>query len=464
MYMTALHQQAMTLVYRQVLDKLLDSFSPSQRAALRFLTQRLLIAAGGYHRVGGMKLLLAYGGGKESTHTLTLLRAAQLNLAAGAGGSTFKLRVATACHPDLTSAALGNIQRCFEVLVLQDDPRVELLMVDGPNVGPFIARKPISAATTQLHRQSLLLRGHLAGWRVLSSFRSHCYLGLAQLYRQTIVWNGGVDAVIVSDSREEQRDFIRWGMRRAYKERLAAGKRGRWRDAGLLDVYEQLGRLYHQRLHARNRHHGPKLGQAARVRFISLHDLQASDAIDYWRLLVNTLGLNFTRPILSFSESGYAHPSLLMHLHGLHCEYVLGRTYDQGVGRCMRLVAALMDQKCMPRRLIREAAPARHEPSRRVALRQAASVHALKSFGLSEAQLVCLLFAPIVGQGDGLERFLHDCYPSMLLALPLLHRALQGREAPPQITHWLVEVTGLQLSALQRVYRTSLAAGMYGHG
>lgn len=463
MYMTALHQQAMTLVYRQVLDKLLASFSPSQRAALRFLTQRLLMAAGGYHRIGALKLLLAYGGGKESTHALTLLRAAQLHLAAGAG-ATFKLRVATARHPDLTPAALANIQRCFEVLVLQGDPRVELLMIDGHDVGPFNARTPVSAGTAYQHRQSLLLRGHLAGWQGLSSFRTHCYLTLAQLYRRAIVWDGGVDAVIVSDSRQEQRDFIRWGMRRAYEERLAAGKRGRWRDAGLLEVYEQLGRLYHQRLHARNRHHGPKLGQAARVRFISLHDLQASDTTDYWRLLASTLGLNVAQPLLSFSESGCAHPSLLMHLHGLRCEYLLGRSYDHGLGRCMQLAVALMDHKGMPRRLVRPATADRHEAAGRAALRRAARTHALKAFGLSEAQLVCLLFAPIVGQGARLESFLRHCYPSMLLALPFLHGALQGREAPSRITQWLVEVTGLQLPALQRVYRTSLAAGMYRHG
>jgi hypothetical protein len=463
MYMTALHQQAMTLVYRQVLNKLLASFSPSQRAAVRFLTQRLLMAAGGYHRVGRLKLLLAYGGGKESTHALTLLRAAQLNLAAGAG-TTFKLRVATALHPDLTPAALSNIQRCFEVLVLQGDPRVELLMVDGHFVGPFNARQPVSAATTHQYRQSLLLRSHLAGWHVLASFRTHCYLSLAQLYRQAIVWDGGVDAVIVSDSRQEQRDFIRWGMRRAYQERLAAGKRGRWRDAGLLEVYEQLGRLYHQRLHARNRHHGPKLGPAARVRFISLHDLYAGDATDYWQVLANTLGLNFAQPLFSFSESGCAHPSLLMHLHALRCQYLLGRNYDHGLGRCMRLAAAVMEHKGMPRRLIRQATAARHEASGRAALRQAANTHAQQAFGLSEAQLVCLLFAPVVGQGARLESFLNHCYPSMRLALPLLHRALQGREAPSQITQWLVEITGLELPALQRVYRTSLAAGVYGHG
>lgn len=463
MYMTALHEQAMTLVYRQALNKLLASFTQSQYAAMRFLIQRLLMAAGGYHRVGALKLLLAYGGGKESTQTLALLRAAQLSLAAGAG-TTFKLRVATACHPDLTKTALSNIQRCFEVLVLQDDPRVELLMVDGQSVVPFNARRPVSAATTHLQRQALVLRSHLAGWQVVSSFRTHCYLGLAQLYRQAIVWDGGVDAVIVGDSRQEQRDFIRWGMRRARKERLVAGKRGRWRDAGLLDVYEQLGRLYHQRLHARNRHHGPKLGRAARTRFISLHDLNMGDAADYWQLLMGTLGLRLPQPLLSFSESGCANPSLLAHLHGLSSEYVSGGTYDQGLGQYLQLAGELMRRKGMPRRLLVEALAARDTPKGRAAMRQAASEHALHAFGLSEPQLACLLFAPIVGQGAGLQLFLRHCYPSMLLALPFLHRALQGREVPPQITQWLEDITGLPAPTLQRVYRTSQAAGAYGHG
>jgi len=41
----------------------------------------------------------------------------------------------------------------------------------------------------------------------------------------------------------------------------------------------------------------------------------------------------------------------------------------------------------------------------------------------------------------------------MLVALPDLHRAMQGGPAPEQVLQWMVDVSGLPVSLISRLYR-----------
>jgi hypothetical protein len=85
-------------------------------------------------------------------------------------------------------------------------------------------------------------------------------------------------------------------------------------------------------------------------------------------------------------------------------------------------------------------------------LREAAANWLLQTYGLNEAQWVCLLFTPFIERGAGLERFLRSCHPGMLVALPDLHRAMQGLHGPEQVLQWMVDVSGLPVRLICRLY------------
>lgn len=108
--MSETHEQAMKNVFHQVLQRLLGHLSVAQKAALHLLIQRLIVAAGGIEHIGGLRIMMAYGGGKDSSHALAFMRAAQLSIAARAP-ETFTLRVATYRHAGMSSAVLDNIQQ-----------------------------------------------------------------------------------------------------------------------------------------------------------------------------------------------------------------------------------------------------------------------------------------------------------------------------------------------------------------
>ncbi|NQD78560.1 hypothetical protein HP547_29350, partial [Pseudomonas sp. CrR7] len=75
-----------------------------------------------------------------------------------------------------------------------------------------------------------------------------------------------------------------------------------------------------------------------------------------------------------------------------------------------------------------------------------------KAYGINQTQLVCLLFSPFARQGKNLERFLLCRHADMLVALPYLHRALQGKACPDAVKDWLVNTSGLSLRQLRVIY------------
>ena len=74
-------------------------------------------------------------------------------------------------------------------------------------------------------------------------------------------------------------------------------------------------------------------------------------------------------------------------------------------------------------------------------------------FGLDENQLVCLLFSPFIHHGERLEGYLRQCHPGMLVALPELHKVLQGKPAAEMLQQWVADASGLPLPLLQHLYR-----------
>ena len=82
-----------------------------------------------------------------------------------------------------------------------------------------------------------------------------------------------------------------------------------------------------------------------------------------------------------------------------------------------------------------------------------ASTFAQQFFGLDETQLICLLFSPFIHHGQRLEGYLRQCHPGMLVALPELHKALQGKPSAEMLQQWFTDTSGLPLPLLQHLYR-----------
>jgi hypothetical protein len=454
--MSATHDQAMKNVYHQVLQRLLGHLSIAQKTSLQLLMQRLIVAAGGIERIGGYRIMMAYGGGKDSSHALAFLRAAQLSIAARAP-DTFELRVATCRHAGVTPAVMDNIQRTYHALFADDDPRVEVLMVDNGQVLPFDAKARRSMAALNANRMDLLMAGHLTAGDARASFCNSCYLSLVDFYRRVMAWEGGVDLVVGTDLPAERARYLAWG-RRALRAAGMLHNPNASHQVSLLEQFDALGRAYHRQLHG-DKHKGvaPLPSQPDEPRFLSIHDLVHTPDPAQSSLLTEFLGFRFADLAFSFSESDCANPLLMAHMRGLSAQFLQDRDYCDGVEEYLQLAEALMRRKRMSAELIEKALGAYQTEAGLKQRRQLVDDFSQQAYGLSEAQLVCLLFAPFVNQGQDLETFLRRCHPGMLVALPYLHKALQGKPAPEPVMQWLRDISGLPSEAMQRLYRMQRA-------
>lgn len=443
-----------------LLARLLHHFSPVERSAVGQLGERLIAAAGGLNRMADYKVMVAYGGGKDSSYTVAFLRAVQLQLLAQHGIS-FRLRVTNMRHAGVAQPVMDNIDRVYQALALYGDPSVEMLVVDHDLVRPFERHLPFPEPVRAMNRFDVLMNGHRTAGDGRPTFCNSCNLAVADFYGRAAWWDGGVNAVVTGDSRKEQKHYFTWIMRLASQVGLNTEDCRSQGFRGLLTALNGVGQHYYTELF------GPGFDQDKAMRriasgqahsdpaFVSIYDLVSYRVDDHWALLTEFLGFRFEDLAFSFTESDCANPVLMAHFRGLKTQHVRGRSYADGIREYLELAEALMRKKEMPQRLISLALSAYADDAAIQARRELAAAYARDAFGLDEDALVCMQFAPFVDQGQALQAFITACHPAGLPLLAMLHDTLAGRAHDAAATAWLETVSGLPLAALRNLYRNT---------
>jgi hypothetical protein len=453
--MSTIHDQAMNYVYQQVLQRLLSFFSRAERTALQLLIQRLVVAAGGMERIGDYKVMVTPSGTRDSCYTLALLRAAQLSIA-GRAPATFQLRVATLRWSGTGSAALDNLHRSFGALFLYDDPRVELLMVDHRQVLPFNHLAPLDKDSADANRTNLLMMGHRRIRDEKLALSADACLAWAEFCGQIARWGNGVDAWVASESPRRQQQFIDDLDRAVQKAGLGALPANAGTFDELFALLDELGGDLYRGFYAECEWlcWRPEGGFEAcrRTTFVDIHDMAVGKLEERWPLLSEFLGFQAEEWAFHQGEGEYADPLVEAHLRGLEAEFIDGRSYDTGFSEHVQRVLANMQQKRVPDPVCEQMIARLGDQQRLEVLRETAASCLQKTYGLNEAQWICLLFTPFIERGAGLERFLRSCHPGMLVAMPELHRAMQGLHGPEQVLQWMMDVSGLPVRLISRLY------------
>ncbi|BCX68366.1 hypothetical protein [Pseudomonas izuensis] len=454
--MTHIHDQAMNYVYQQVLQRLLSFFSRAERTALQLLIQRLAVAAGGMERMGDFKVLAIQSGSRDSCYTLALLRAAQLTIA-GRAPATFQLRVATLRVNGSNPTALENIHRTCNALFVYDDPRVEVLMADNREILPFNHAAPVSPAGHESNRTNLLMLGHRRVWDGPLDLWDDSYLAMGEFCGQIARWNRGVDALVSSDTPRQQKQFMEGLKRAVAKAGLESADYPEPGYAGLFALLDELGGAGFRRFYTEDDlvpwHPAEQFETCRRTTFIDIHDMLVSNLKERWPLLTEFLGFQADELAAQLSDNEYVSLPVAAHLRGLQACFVQDRSYEAGVAEYLQRALVMMRRKQLPERLCELAEEVFGNPATLADLRVRAATEAQRSLGLSEAQMVCLLFAPFGDNAATLERFLRQCHPGMLVAMPELHRAMQGYPVADQVMQWMVDVSGLPVNLIGQLYR-----------
>nr|WP_314872706.1 hypothetical protein [uncultured Pseudomonas sp.] len=420
--MSNIHEQALEYVYTQVLEHLMEHMSQALRASMQLLIQRLMVAAGGVDYLGQFQLLVIHGADRDSALLLSTLRAAQLTIAQRAP-QTFRLKVLVASLPAASEAALDYHERCFSTLFLQDDPRVELLMIQGHRLVPFSRRPQTQGADWMQSRDALLLFGHLNGGTPEALFGSRLHLQMASACNQVLSDAQGVLALITLVPPRQRYRYLAW-CRRCLRLAGEPGLHPVSRDiAGMVKALAWLHDVVATPSHAALA--PAETGEGAALRVIAVDDLLDQKPTD--REFERLLKVPFEAP---------------------ECLPPLAVCFEvDALTQVRQLRERIIDRRIKGANLRLGLKPRAEQTADEVV--QARLMQVLE---LTEKQLICLLHAPFAGHGAGLASFIECYHPGMLVAMPYLHRALLGKPCPDGVLHWLVEASGLSLVQLRAVY------------
>ncbi|NWD57683.1 hypothetical protein HX878_23455, partial [Pseudomonas veronii] len=395
---------------------------------------------------GDYKVLVAHGGGEVSSYTLALLRAAQLTIA-GRAPRTFNLRVATLRHAGMTQATLDSLQHGYSTLFFHDDPRVELLMVENQVVQPFNHQRPASGAGREVSQRNMLMVGHLTSGDIRATLCNDTYLSLGDFYQRVTTWNGGVHALVSGDSPRKQSQYLAWLKKAAQAAGVSTAPGKPASLTGLFARMEEWSNGCYQDLYGEQyvAHESPGRGGHRHLAYIGIADLLNNVDVASTPLLSDFLGYVPDPFGFHFSHPAYPNPLLMAHLRGVQAQCLRELSYEDGVAGFLRQAMDYLCHRQIPEHLIAEACGGEG--------RVQSTAYAQEFFGLEEAQLTCLLFSPFIHHGERLEGYLRQCHPGMLVALPELHKVLQGKPAADMLQQWAIDTSGLPLPLLQHLYR-----------
>jgi hypothetical protein len=146
----------------------------------------------------------------------------------------------------------------------------------------------------------------------------------------------------------------------------------------------------------------------------------------------------------------------MAHLRGLKAEHVFGRAYAEGVAEYVEFAVDLMRTKEFPEQLVRVVRERYDGPGAVARMRMLLDGYGRDAFGLTEEQLVCATWAPFLGKGDALERYLAAERPDLVDAADAIRALLEGTDSPAgdeaALAAELERISGLELRLLRVLY------------
>ena len=450
----------------RTLHQLRAQMSDGDIAGAQECAERLHAVLPNRDRLDENVVLVAYGGGKDSSYTLAFVRAIQLILN-DRYGSTFRLRSVTNRHAGMPFAVMNNIERAYRALHILNDPGCEALLVDNDVVKPYRLEEPLADDVVRRNRLDLLMTGHRTRGEGRPTFCNACNLSMVNSFGLAAAHDGGVDVVITGDSPEEQRSYYLWVNRLAHSFGQRRDRKDRSNGTGFrefLETTNDIAGAYFAEIYGSEEQREISERRVAhdvprRLRFFSIFDDTGYSSSHHWELLTGFLGFEFDEVAFSFTESDCGNPTLMAHLRGLKCERLYGRGYDEGLAEYRQFAERLMRRKEFPQRLIdiirrRYAGAGAAERMRGMANR-----FAMEAYGLTEEQLICMVYAPFADKGERLDLYLEREQPQLAGLAERIRAVLDAeQEAQPasDLSAALRRFSGLEPARLRTLYRSPI--------
>lgn len=444
-----------------MINEIIESyFSDAVIESAKRCAQRLIQSLPDQRVIRNNRVLLAYGGGKDSSYMVAWVIYIR-NVVLSERGETFRLRIITNRHAGMNHKVMENIDNVYRSLGVYDDDSIECLIADGLLIRPFERYVVMPEVVKLQNRTNVLMSGHRFQADARSTFCNACNLSMMNSFGMAAQLNGGVDVIVTGDSSKEQAAYFAWV--RHLSRLFTTGTLDKARGfSSFLKTLDSVANGYFESIYGPGNvtsEHRIAYELVGDPVFFNIYQDTAYDSGDHWELLTEFLGFDFDELMFSFSESDCGNPTLMAHIRGLRAETLLGRSYKEGVREYASFAIGLMKQKDFPLHLISKMA-ARYENDTAINEQRArATKFAIDAYDLSTQQLICMIYSPFTEGGKNLEEY--RAQQNFALPLPAIHCLLQSNVDGCSILQAKLEqISGLSLEQLRQLYGNCLVASL----
>ncbi|MCR3761610.1 hypothetical protein KYB31_21810 [Clostridium felsineum] len=443
------------------LKEMLNYLAESEQINLQECADKLTENFPNTKKLSDNLVLMAYSGGKDSSYMVSYVRLIQL-LLFKKYNDTFKIRIITYRHCGVPQIVMENIHHVYSALKLYNDPYAEMLLYDDDEVSFFDKDKPVLHSIKNIAKRDVLMSGHLCYGDGRPTFCNSCNISYVNSLVAAASFNNiNADVFITGDSTKEMEDYCKWVRKLArnlIKNTTNIDKR--FRGFNGYRAVDEIAQLYFKEIYLdeyKQKDNKYNNENNCEPKFFSIYDYTNYDCGSHWEFLTKYLGFQFDTLSFSFTESDCTNPALMAHIRGLKAEHIQQRDYENGILDYLQLAIKIMEAKKFPEHLILKAITRYLSNPGMEVMRKKIQDFCENAYGISEEQLVCMVFSPFCNKGLHLMEFLEKEHPDLCVYINIFRHLLSGKEVTPEYnTHArkLSEISGLDLADLCVLYKS----------
>jgi len=362
-------------------------------------------------KIHKINILLAYGGGKDSTMVLTFLKYVQ-ELFLEESRTPFKLHILVHIHPGMRTKTLQNIHNVFKKLELDKDSNVEIAIVSKGipiDASQFINNdfntENISIPLESMNefKREILLLGHLSKGLGRTTFCYACNIDMIMsIINYTLDKEGKINFVATGDSKHELEIYATWlneifGFINNKKIDI---KQGNYSAASFFRDFIKLQNYFRNHLGMSNKKTDNSKKIIKYPELLNIHENIEFSISNFMNLLKNGLGFSFHEDSFNFSETDCFYPAIMAFMANL-------RDGEDCLNHHVEHAFGIMEEKKFPDELINDAR-FHYNPSISVAKQRNIKRFLLNKIGIDENKLKSLIYSPFLDNGSRLQQFLNE--------------------------------------------------------
>jgi predicted PP-loop superfamily ATPase len=359
-----------------------------------------------------MNILLAYGGGKDSTMVLIFLKYVQ-ELFLKETKTTFMLHILTHVHLGMRESVFQNIHNVFKKLELHKDNNVKIVFQTkghllDVDVKKFIENNFDSGKIsipdnikTRFKREILLL-GHLSKGLGRHTFCYTCNIDMIMsIINYTRDQENKIDFVITGDTKKEQQAYTKW-LNKIFTFIAKKGvdiKHDKYDTKSFFSNFDELQNFFKNDIGIENHEPNETTIIQNYPELFDIHKYIEFSLTSFKLLLEDELGFSFHENSFNFSETDCFYPAIMAHMAGLRG----GKNYEAHLKLYFEHVEKIMNEKKFPSDLINQG-----RTSFNINKVSEIEKFLLNKLGISKKQLEALIYSPFLDNGKRLQSFLNE--------------------------------------------------------